>query len=157
MRRAADISLEVTGQVQGKFKGGSKKKDRKEQIDIWNTNYACVSPRDQATGQATGKRQHHPLVVYTEVEGGAIPQAAAAVFTNETLTSVKLDYWRSDDKGKQSIYFKIELKKAGISELEIFCDEDGRPNAKIAFTFAEIELTWLTGNLMAHDTWHGTT
>ena len=158
MRRAADISLNVTGTKQGEFKGGSKKTDRANAFDIWDTNYQVVSPRDVATGQATGRRQHHPLVVYTEVEKGGVPMLFTALITNESLSKCLLKYWRSDSKSsKQVVYYTIELNNAVVSELEVFCDEDGRPNAKIAFTFDKITMTWVDGNITGTDTWHGTT
>lgn len=157
MRRAADISLTIKGKKQGDFKGGSKKKDRKNTIDVWDTNYKTVSPRDIASGQASGRRQHNPLVVYAEIEGGAPIQIWNALLNNETLSPVKLDFWRSNPDGKQSIYYTIELKDASASEFEMFCDEDGRPNFRAAFTFAEITQTWKDGNITATDTWHGTT
>lgn len=157
MRRAADISLTIKGKLQGDFKGGSKKKDRKNHIDIWDTNYKTVSPRDIATGQATGRRQHNPLVVYGEIEGGAPNQIWQALLKNEVLNPVKLDFWRSTPGGKQEVYFWIELTDATASEFELFCDEDGRPNFRAAFTFTEIKMTWKDGNIEGKDTWHGTT
>src|SRR5437588_1486469 len=121
MRRASDISLTIKAKKQGDFKGGTKKEKRKNQIDIWDTNYRVVSPRDLSTGQATGRRQHEPLTVWTEVEGGAIPQAFQSLITNEELTKVTLDYWRSNKDGTQAIFYTIELEQSVISELEIFC------------------------------------
>src|SRR5205814_1114707 len=128
MRRAADISLEITGSKQGKFKGGSNKKDRKDLFDIWDANYKVISPRDVSTGHATGRRLHNPLVLYTEVEKGGVPMVFTALISNENLTKVTLKYWRSDSaSSKQVNYYTIELENAVASELEIFCDEDGRP------------------------------
>ena len=157
MRRASDISLTVKGQVQGDFKGGSKKKDRTNAFDVWDTNYKVVSPRDVVSGHATGRRQHNPLVVYTEVEGGAIPMCLTALTKNENLTKVEMKFWRSDAKAaKQTNYFTITLENAVLSEFEVFCDEDGRPNARLAFTFGKITLTWMDGNITSTDDWHGT-
>jgi type VI secretion system secreted protein Hcp len=156
MRRAADISLNIAGKKQGDFKGGSKKEGRKNAFDVWDTNYRLISPRDVATGSATGRRQHNPVVIYTEVEKGGIPQMFTALATNETLSKFSLQYWRSDSSAaKQVVYYKIDLTNAVVSEFEIFCDGDGRPNAKVAFTFDEIKMTWLDGNIEASDTWHG--
>ena len=158
MRRAADISLEITGSKQGKFKGGSNKKDRADMFDIWDTNYKVISPRDVTTGHATGRRQHNPLVVYTEVEKGGVPMVFTALISNENLTTISLKYWRSDTKAsKQVNYFKIDLANAVASELEVFCDEDGRPNARMAFTFQNITLTWADGNIQGTDSWSGVT
>jgi len=158
MRRAADISLNITGSKQGEFKGGSKKKDRSNAIDVWDYSTQVVSPRDATTGQATGRRQHQPIVIYTEVEGGAVPMFHTALITNEQVSKWMLQCWRSDPKAsKQVVYYTVELKNAVVSELEIFCDEDGRPNAKVSFTFDEITHTWKDGNITSTDTWHGTT
>ena len=146
----------VEGQVQGKFKGQSLKKGRTDQFDVWEVYHSMESPRDAATGRASGRRVHNALVVAGETVGGTA-QLYTAIFTNETLKKVKVDFYRTDKNGKQTIYYTIELKNAGLSELENLQDETGRPNFRAHFTYEEITLTWADGNLTATDTWHGTT
>jgi type VI secretion system secreted protein Hcp len=154
-RRAADISLTITGKKQGKIKGSSLKKERADHFDIYEVEQTTTSPRDMASGQATGRRQHHPLIVVGELEK-AVPQLYTALVMNEVLTEVKLEFWRSKE-GKQTVYYTILLNDAAISELETYTDEDGRPNYKAHFTYAKITWTFADGNITATDTWHGTT
>jgi type VI secretion system secreted protein Hcp len=54
-------------------------------------DYGLVSPRDPATGQASGKRQHKPVVI-TREWGTSMPQFLAAVATNEVLTKLTMEF-----------------------------------------------------------------
>lgn len=155
-KRAADISMLIEGQKQSKFKGGSPKKGRTDAFDVWEVYHSIESPRDAATGRASGRRVHNALVVAGEVVGGTA-QMYTAIFMNENLKSVKVDFYRTDKNGVQSIFYTIELKNAALTELENLQDETGRPNFRAHFSYEEITLTWKDGNLTATDTWHGTT
>ena len=50
-------------------------------------SHEIVSPRDAASGQATGKRMHKPFVITKELDK-ATPLLLNALTTNENLTSV---------------------------------------------------------------------
>jgi type VI secretion system secreted protein Hcp len=79
---AAGFSMTIEGTRQGVFpgaKGGA--------IAGLRFSYAAMSPRDAASGQASGKRQHSPIVV-TKMVGAASPQIFQALTTNEVLKSV---------------------------------------------------------------------
>jgi type VI secretion system secreted protein Hcp len=155
-KRAADVSMLVTGEKQGKLKGGTLKKKREDEFDLWAVYHSVESPRDQSTGRSTGRRVHSAVVVAGETTGG-VAQLYTAIFTNENLKSVKIDFWRSNSKGEQAIFYTIEMKDAVLSELENVQDETGRPCFRAHFTYSQITLTWKDGNLTANDSWMGTT
>ena len=52
--------------------------------------FGLASPRDAATGQATGKRQHHPVTI-VKAWGAASPQGLTACAANEDLTEVAVE------------------------------------------------------------------
>jgi type VI secretion system secreted protein Hcp len=156
-RRAADITMLVEGQKQGKLKGGSPKKGRTDLFDLWEVYHGIASPRDAATGMPSGRRVHNAVVVAGETVGG-VAQLYTAIFTNENLKKVKIDFYRTNKAdGTQKVYYTIEMKNAALTELENLQDETGRPNFRASIGYEEITITWADGNLTATDTWHGTT
>src|SRR5712692_2862842 len=74
------ISMTVHGKHQGNFKGDNNVtgKAPSDLINVFSYQYSVTSPRDAATGQASGKRQHHPLVITHEL-GASSPQFFEAV------------------------------------------------------------------------------
>jgi type VI secretion system secreted protein Hcp len=76
--------MTVTGKKQGLFKGedGATAKGAQNLIIVIAYQYELTSPRDPATGQATGKRHHHPVIITHEM-GGSSPQFLTADSNNE--------------------------------------------------------------------------
>jgi type VI secretion system secreted protein Hcp len=91
---AADANAALTayvtfkGKKQGPFKGeaGPNGRDTKRSI-VFGIDLDTQSPTDPATGQASGKRQHSPLVLVKPIDA-ATPQIYRALITNEDLTEV---------------------------------------------------------------------
>jgi type VI secretion system secreted protein Hcp len=81
------IHLSVEGTKQGKFKGTGKNNI----IECTYYSYALVSPRDVATGMASGKRQHYPVMIYKEIDASS-PQFAEALVTNESIKNQVLSH-----------------------------------------------------------------
>ena len=77
------VFVTVLGQVQGQFAGelGTAR------MEVFNFEMETNSPRDLASGQATGRRQHQP-VMFQKYTGAASIQFFKAITTNEKLTSV---------------------------------------------------------------------
>ena len=59
--------LRVVGTRQGEIKGSVTQKGREGRIAVIAVSHELLSPRDAATGQATGKRQHKPFVITKEL------------------------------------------------------------------------------------------
>jgi hypothetical protein len=96
------IDMKVTGRKQGLFKGDDNAPARLANlITVTGYQFDISSPHDPATGQASGKRSYKPVVV-TQVMGGSSPQFLDAAATNETLTSVVINFFRSDERAAAS-------------------------------------------------------
>jgi len=108
--------LSVKGAKQGQFKGESTLASRKNWIPILAFEMALESPHDAATGQASGIRRYKQIVIAKEW-GAASPQAMTACATNETLTSVTLDFAKADSDGKPTTYQTIILTNAIIVQV----------------------------------------
>jgi len=151
--------MHVNGQKHGEIKGDVTAKAYEGWMEVEDVSYAVVSPRDIATGQATGKRQHKPLQVTTPT-GKHTPLLFDAVVTNETL-QVTLEFFltTASAKGSASPAFTIELTNAALAEFDLNeqSGKDGFLRDRYEFTFQKIELTWAKGGISGSDDWHAQT
>lgn len=130
---APGISLTIEGTRQGVFPGG-----KGGALSGLRFSYGVKVARDQATGQASGKRQHDPVVI-TKMVGTASPQIFQALTTNEVLKSVVVDLPGAEG----GIGYTIRLSNAAISEIKQYTElESGRFAVleDVSFTFQKIEV-----------------
>ena len=114
-------------------------------------SYTVVAPRDVATGQASGKRVHKPLIFRCE-PGAFAPQLFQALVTNEVLKNVKFELSHADHRaGQQSVYLTIELQGATVSGWQAIHENGDTTALEVALTFQHIELT--AGSRVATDNW----
>jgi type VI secretion system secreted protein Hcp len=106
-------------------------------------SHEVVSPRDPASGLATGKRQHKPLTITKEIDK-ATPLLMKAIFTNQTLPAVQLSL--NDASGKTEA--TVKLTNAQVSDHAQSGDEE-----TVSFTYQKITWTWVDGGITAEDDW----
>jgi type VI secretion system secreted protein Hcp len=156
--------VSIEGQKQGKFKGEAAfSKLATGKITGVSFFYETISPRDAATGQATGKRQHKP-VRFTKEWGAASPQLFSALVENENLKSVLFEFVRPDVKGVESVHYTIKLTNASISRIASLLDLTSRSGSRfdgheletVELTFETIELEDKSSNTTASDDWVAT-
>jgi type VI secretion system secreted protein Hcp len=153
----AEFFVTIEGSKQGPFQGESVRDRRSEQLTGISFHYAVASPRDVATGQASGKRQHQP-VVFVKEWGAASPQLFQACVTNEVIKSARFDFVRTADTGEELVYQRITLTNATISQIEQYVNGDPEPPPvdpraleRISLTFQRIEIENLDGHTSAVD------
>jgi type VI secretion system secreted protein Hcp len=151
----------VIGAKQGTFKPeGAQGGLGKGKIPGVDFAYGVETPHDAATGGASGKRQHQP-VIFTKEWGASSPQFYLAAFTNEVLTSVTFEFILVDASGKEMIDHTIKLTNATISEVEQSLQNgqaggppvDSRELQSIYFYFQKIDITSVSGGTEAIDNW----
>jgi type VI secretion system secreted protein Hcp len=158
---ATQIFATVTGAKQGVFKGESVQKGREGKIPGVGFAYGVVSPRDPATGQSSGKRQHKP-VIFTKEWGASSPLFYIAAYNNEALSTVLFEFYSTSPTGTQVVDHTIKLTNATIIEVDQSLDLpqsggpviDSRELQVISFTFQKIEITSVTGGTSATDDWN---
>lgn len=153
------IFVTIDGTKQGRFKaeGGPQFGDR---IPILRFSYEVDSPRDVATGQASGKRQHKPVSI-TKDWSAASPQMYQAVTTNELLKSVLIEFFRTNQTtGQEEIAATIRLTNATISKYRSAVTDStsgdgpaGRLVDQIDLTFQKIEIANPAAKTGAGDDW----
>lgn len=158
---AYEFYVTTKGAKQGDFKGESPRKGQEKKIPCFSLEAGIVSPRDSMSGQATGKRQHKPIVFRKKV-GGSTPQWVQALCNNESLSSVLIEFFESDQKTAQErVFFTIKLSNASVASHRIIQNvvEPGStaPDAvlheEISLTFEKIEWEHKVAKSMAEDDW----
>lgn len=142
----------IEGTKQGRFKGESVREAHKNKLEAWNLGHAISSPRDAATGQASGRRQHGPLTI-TKAWGAATPQIFQALVTNEVLKSVLIEHLQTTPEGMEEVRGTIKLTNATVSNVVRSTDADGRIIEAVSFTYQRIELEDKPGKTAAFDDW----
>jgi type VI secretion system secreted protein Hcp len=146
------LYVKVVGKKQGTFKGdGLTSKAHLDQMLASAFDYGLVSPRDPATGQASGKRQHRPVVI-TKEWGPSMPQFLQAAATNEQLTKVTMEFWDNDNKGVQRLHFVVTLTNASLSEVRQRLAND-LLTEDLSFTFQKITVEDRIGKTIFMDDW----
>ena len=142
------LLMTVEGDKQGKFKAEGRPDGK---VLASGFSYSVKSPRDPATGMATGKRMHQPIVITHEV-GASSPQFFQALVTNEVLKVVNLEFYTVGRDGKQTLSYTINLDDARVVDFNQKMDGD-KVYEDISFTFQKIELNNKAGGTMAEDSW----
>lgn len=154
---ASKFTISVKAARQGDLKGETGK-DRLL-IPVLGFSYGVTSPRDVATGQASGKRQHKPLTIYKEW-GVISTELLQALVTNESLVSVVLDEWRANPQGIDKIYMEIRLINAQVSAIQIDPERlddlpvwQNKATEAVSFVFHKIEIENKVSKTMVMDDW----
>ncbi len=159
---AYEFYVTIEGTKQGKFKGESKVAARKDNLVGLAFEYKVISPHDAATGVASGKRQHSPIL-FTKEWGPASPQIYQALWTNEVLKSVLFEFIRMSPDGKETIFQTVKLTTANIVAVHAYRDHTGAKSndpvqthelEDVSFVFHKIEVTNNIAKTMASDEWH---
>jgi type VI secretion system secreted protein Hcp len=165
--------ISIKGTKQGQFKGEGIQDKRKDKwLPVLSFNMEVISPRDIATGQASGKRQWKPISIVKEW-GAASPQLLAACSTNEVLSDVVIEFSKTNVNGEEYVYQQIKLTNATISSVDRFTgNKDGAEGSSSArhtqsvdtlelerfrLTFQKIELADNDGKTNFADDWATTT
>ena len=160
--------MAVEGNVQGKFKPesdfGSKFSDK---IEVLGFVFEVSSPRDIATGMASGKRTYQPIIVWKKM-GESSPQFFQALITNEPIKKITIEYHKPDPSfggNSKVLSYTVLLENAAISSYKQVMGPlagekfDGTANDmiydEIRVSFEKITVTENKGKGMATDTRSG--
>jgi type VI secretion system secreted protein Hcp len=165
--------IAVKGAKQGQFRSEATTPARRDKwMAVLAFTMGVASPRDAASGQASGKRQYQPVTI-VKAWGAASPQGLTACATNEVLTEVAIEFTRQSATGQEVVYQTVRLTDASFSQIARFT---GRPDGgedtpssghtgttdmmeleRWAFTFQKIETHDNDGNTSFADIWTVTT
>lgn len=127
---------------------------------ILRFHYEVTSPRDLATGQASGKRQHRPITIVKDW-GAASPQLFHAAVTNEVLKSVLIEVFRATASGQEEAIVTLRLTNAIVAKFQSKVSDStsvdgpaGRLIDEIDLSFQKIEISHPGAKTSATDDWH---
>ncbi len=160
---ALNAYLKITASKQGIIKGSCIQKGKEGLIEIIAFDHEIISPRDAATGQATGRRQHKPLVITKELDKSTTALSKALI-QNEALTSFELKFYAPNKmgtaggQGTQVNHFTIRLKNASVVGIRTIMPNNKNPELskyaeyeECSFVYEEIEWVWTDGGLTTND------
>lgn len=162
--KSARFTVTVEGTKQGVFKGSAGARGLTAgKIEGVAFHYAVKSPRDAASGMASGKRMHSP-VVFTKAVDASSPQLFQALTTNESLKSVVFEFYGSEGKGMETTIYTVRLVNAFVSEWKQYAGDtidggrvtstDGSTLEDVSLNFQKIEIEHKAGKTMAVDDWY---
>jgi type VI secretion system secreted protein Hcp len=126
-----------------------------------NVDYAIESPRDIATGHATGKRQHKPIVI--TIEANPFARHFFQKVQNRVLPTLHLNFLRTNARGVLHPFFTITLTDVLTrQEMKPPLQRSRQPRSKtqellrIEFSFHSIEISFKSGKKSSTDDWAST-
>ncbi len=156
---ALNAYLRLVGQRSGEIRGSVTQKGRERTIMVIALSHDVVTPRDPATGEATGKRQHRPLIITKELDAATSPLHSVQA-SNENLKEWELQFWRPSATGAEQQHFTIRLTNSSIASIHTEMPNNKHPDLmkletfeEVAFTYQRIEWTWTDGGLTGTDDW----
>jgi type VI secretion system secreted protein Hcp len=164
---AYEFYVTIQGTKQGVFKGESPGVDEREGPAGQKDKIAGIRffsettlPFETASGMASGKRQHKPILL-TKKWGAASPQLFQALVTNEVLTNVLFEFLQTDQQGQEFVYHTIKLTNARISGIKSYLDltdatgdpYDANELEDVSFVYQKLETENKLGKTIAVDTW----
>jgi type VI secretion system secreted protein Hcp len=162
------LSFELEKQGKNKGTGTVVVSAHKDKIPFIAFECGVISPRDVATGQATGKRQHGPVRIVKEWDANT-PMLFQALVTNEQVKTAKFEFIRIDRRtGAEQVYFHITLTNGAVTNIQRTAggDVDVARGSKtdsrdtthvesVSFTFDKIVMEHLIDKTIAEDSLGG--
>jgi type VI secretion system secreted protein Hcp len=143
---AYTVCVSITGAQQGPFKGDAITKSCSG-TTAYTFEYAVSSPRDAATGMATGRRVHGPVKI-TKEWGPSSLALFQALAQGELLPVVSFDFFASDRlTGLVALEHSIVVRNAFVASIDYSSDGSKGTAANsvpaletVQFVFQQIEL-----------------
>lgn len=148
---ALNAYLKLKGQKQGEIKGSVTQKGRENSIMVIAVSHEILSPRDAASGLATGRRQHKPFVITKELDKSS-PLIFQALVNNEVFPSLEMTVFKANAKGVEAPEYTIRLVNAKIVSVRLV-QVDGKLAQEVSFTYQKFYWDWLDGGISAMDDW----
>jgi type VI secretion system secreted protein Hcp len=153
--------IAATGKKQGQFKGGSTRKGWENTTELHGFEYLATNAADANRGTYGSNRRHEPVVVVGQIDK-ATPQYWIALTTTETLTTVKIDFFRPSPDGKITNFYTIQLTNAAVVGVRHFTEKESThaeehdilEQVEIKFAFQKIDVTWIDGGITGTDDWN---
>jgi type VI secretion system secreted protein Hcp len=153
--QAEEIYMSVEGNVQGLISSGASpaSEGHEDEITVFGFGHNVTIPRDPQSGQPTGQRVHQPLRIFKAFDNSS-PLLYNALVTGETLNSVVIKFFRTDQAGRPEHYYTIELEDAVLVDITAAAGADGNGTREIlSYTYRKIIWTMEISGTSSSDDW----
>jgi type VI secretion system secreted protein Hcp len=128
-------------------------------IEVYSYSWGIQSPRDLATGQASGKRQHKPFIITKELDRST-PLLFNKLVNNSTIPFCVIQFVHKMSDGSSEPYMTITLTNAQVSEVVSHKGDTRSPEVRqlneteeVSFTYQKITWEAIDGGITAEDSW----
>ncbi|WHS62383.1 Hcp family type VI secretion system effector [Pseudomonas sp. G2-4] len=165
---ATPAYMTITGIKQGLITAGAFTADsvgnifqegREDRIMVQGFQHQVTIPRDAQSGQPTGQRVHHPLII-TKVFDKSTPLLLGALTSGERMEEVAIQWFRTSAAGTQEHYFTTTLWDAIIVEIKDYmfnCQDPANAHfthlEDVHFTYRKITWTHEVSGTSGSDDW----
>ena len=137
--------------------------EREGTIECSSFTYELTTPREEASGQLTGKRQHRPIRITKRIDKST-PLLLKALCQNEPVTSGEFMHFRPSPggSGAEEKFYTVLIENGYVgsvkqlSEDAIMAGEKAPPMMEeVSFVFQDITWTYEIGGATHKDSWKG--
>jgi type VI secretion system secreted protein Hcp len=139
--------------------GSNSKGGREDSSVVIEFDHMVYSPVDTHSGSMTGARVHGPVMVTKEIDK-ASPLLYKAATTGETLSELRVEWFRITPEGVEEMYYKHTLRNVKVTSVEEVLPNTKDPALerqthleKLKLMYEEIEWEFVDGGLLHMDTW----
>jgi type VI secretion system secreted protein Hcp len=145
---AETVFMTARGSRQGDIQGGVTQRGREGSMQCTGFTSAIASPRDAASGLATGRRQIEPIRCTKRIDR-ASPQLLSALLTNEVLTNVTFRFLQRAPNGAETVAYTVALTNASVASVRQFLDPDGLAQEEVSLAYQQGTVTFEQGGVTA--------
>lgn len=155
------LAGDATGEIRGPVR--DRDNDKNGSIALIAVDHSIVSPRDVATGMASGKRQHLPITLTKETDNTS-PFFYQLISRNELIPKAEIFFFGFGTQGglttgRETNLYKITLTKAFVSKIEFagHTDEAAKDGdrlpltEKVSLVYELIQWEWMSPRAMSQD------
>lgn len=121
-------------------------------ITVLDVRHTLVSPRDQVTGQASGRRRHGPVSITKEIDRATV-LLIDAWRRDAVLTEWTLQVFGTDGLGRRAAVYTLELRRAVVVEIALTTADAALPVETVSFGYDQAVWTWVHGGVTTQDEW----
>lgn len=103
----------------GDVKGGCTVSGREGTVEVLEFKHEVRIPTDPDTGQLTGTRKHESFIIVKAFDQSS-PLLYKAVCEGLTWEKVQVDWYKIDDEGAETLYFKHTLENVKVCSVRPF-------------------------------------
>jgi len=160
--------MSIEGTTQGNITAGAftaesvgnvYQEGHEDQVLVQAFQHEVIIPRDPQSGQPTGPRVHHPVII-TKVFDKCSPMLFEALTSGEVLSEVEIQWFRTSMAGKQEHYFTHFLEDAVIVNIGSSmpnCQDPGQAHfthlEDVAMSYRKITWTHEVAGTSGSDDW----